>query len=210
MKKKLDLNQWNRKEHFEFFNSFDEPYFGLVANIDCKTAYKKSKEIEASLFLYYLHKALIAANRIENFKYKIIENEVFIYDQIDATPTIAREDGTFGFSYLKYFEAFKTFIEEAQKVIEIIKKSKGLFPPPELEVYENVVEFSSIPWIDFTSLSHARSFSYKNSSPKISFGKLSEKEGKLMMPVSLHVHHGLMDGFHTGLFYQYFQEELDS
>lgn len=209
MKKKLDLNTWNRKQHFEFFNSFDEPYFGLVADVDCTFAHQKSKELKVSFFLYYLHKALKAANRIENFRYKIIENEVYIYDQIDATPTIAREDGTFGFSYLKYFEDFETFSAEALKIINIIKNGSGLFPPPELEVFENVIEFSSIPWVDFTSLSHARSFSYKNSSPKISFGKLNEKDGKLVMPVSVHVHHGICDGYHVGLFYLYFQEELN-
>lgn len=209
MKQKLDLNTWNRKEHFKFFNSFDEPYFGLVAEVDCTAACQKSKEISTSFFLYYLYKALVAANRIENFRYKIMEGEVFLFDQIDATPTIAREDGTFGFSYLKFYEDFKTFAEEALKIIEIIKNGSGLFPPEHLEVFENVSEFSSIPWVNFSSLSHARSFSYKNSSPKISFGKLSEKNGRLMMPVSVHVHHGICDGAHVGLFYQYFQEELN-
>ena len=27
--KKLDLQNWNRKEHYEFFKNFDNPYFGI-------------------------------------------------------------------------------------------------------------------------------------------------------------------------------------
>lgn len=209
MKKTLDLQTWNRREHFEFFSKFEEPFFGVVAEVDCTAAYRKCKENGDSFFLYYLHKALLAANRIENFKYKAVGNQVFFYDQVDATPTIAREDGTFGFSYLKFNEDYEIFRQQASAVIEIIRKGSGLFPPPQLEVFEQVIEVSSLPWIDFSSLSHARSFGYKNSNPKISFGKLSEKNTKLVMPVAVHVHHGLMDGLHVGLFYKYFQDELD-
>ena len=209
MKQKFDIENWPRKEHFEFFSQFEEPFFGLVTKVDCTKAYAKCKENGFSFFLYYLHKALVAANHIENFKYKIEDGEIFVYDQIAATPTVGRNDGTFGFSYLQFDEDFEKFSREASKIMEIIKNGSGLFPPKDLPVYENVIEFSSIPWVDFTSLSHARSYRYKSSNPKVSFGKLTENEGVLSMSVSLHVHHGLMDGYHTGLFFQYFQEEMN-
>jgi chloramphenicol O-acetyltransferase type A len=73
---------------------------------------------------------------------------------------------------------------------------------------ENVIHFSSVPWIRFTSLSHARSFSHNDSIPKISFGKMTITSGVRSMPVSVHVHHGLMDGFHVGSFLDHFQELL--
>lgn len=209
MKKKIDLNSWPRKSHFEFFNSFDEPFFGVVADVDCTFAYDFCKEKGYSFFLWYLHKALTAANRIENFKFKIEDGEVYLYDEVDATPTVARDNGTFGFSYLKFHKDFETFATEAKKIMKTVKNHDHLFPPEDLPVYDHVIQFSSLPWVEFTSLSHARSFSYKDSSPKISFGKLAEKDGKKMMPVSVHVHHGLMDGYHVGQFYEYFQEELN-
>lgn len=209
MKTKIDTETWARKSHFEFFNGFDEPFFGVVANVDCNFAYRYCKENGISFFLWYLHKALLAANQIENFRYKVEDGEVYLYDEAEATPTIGREDGTFGFSYLKFYTDFDTFSSEAEKVIEKVKKHDKLFPPEDLPVYDHALQFSSLPWIEFTSLSHARSFSYRDSSPKISFGKLTEKEGKMIMPVSVHVHHGLADGYHVGLFYEYFQEEMN-
>ena len=27
----IEINTWNRKEHFEFFSHFDEPFFGVVS-----------------------------------------------------------------------------------------------------------------------------------------------------------------------------------
>ncbi|RYG03106.1 MAG: hypothetical protein EOO02_09150 [Chitinophagaceae bacterium] len=67
---------------------------------------------------------------------------------------------------------------------------------------------SALPWLNFTSISHARAFSFPDSCPKISFGKLSEVEGKSLMPVSIHVHHGLMDGFHVAQFVERFEAEM--
>ncbi|HNZ72690.1 MAG TPA: CatA-like O-acetyltransferase, partial [Prolixibacteraceae bacterium] len=66
-----------------------------------------------------------------------------------------------------------------------------------------------IPWLDFTGISHARSFSHPDSCPKISFGKVTEKEGIKTMPVSVHVHHALVDGYHVGLFIDKFQDLLN-
>jgi chloramphenicol O-acetyltransferase type A len=73
-----------------------------------------------------------------------------------------------------------------------------------------VIHFSAIPWLDFTSLSHARSYTFPDSCPKISFGKMKINEnGKRTMPMSIHVHHGLVDGLHLGQFVDYFQEIMN-
>jgi chloramphenicol O-acetyltransferase type A len=38
---------------------------------------------------------------------------------------------------------------------------------------------------------------------------VTEENGKRKMPVSMHVHHGLADGYHAGLFYNKFQELMN-
>ena len=45
MKKKIDIITWNRKEHFEFFSKFEEPFFGTTIQFDCTKAYHKAKEL---------------------------------------------------------------------------------------------------------------------------------------------------------------------
>lgn len=197
----LDLDNWARKEHFEFYNKFEEPFFGLTARVECTEAYRLSKENGYSFFLFYLHKALVAVNTIEPFKYRIIDAQVHIYDRVDASPTINRPDGTFGFSYIKYFEDFEEFVVHAQEEITRVQHTKGLDPSTS---GQNVIHCSAIPWVDFTSVSHARSFSFPDSCPKIAFGKMTEESGKRSMPVSVHAHHALMDGFHVGQFFELF------
>lgn len=209
MKRKLDLNTWPRKEHFEFFSKFEEPFFGIVANIDCTKAYETSKKNGVSFFLFYLHKTLSAVNAVENFRYRIENDEIFIYDKIDASATLTRDDNTFGFSLIPFSSDFETFKESALQEIERVRNTTGLFTRS-FEA-DNLIHFSAIPWIDFTSLSHARSFTFPDSCPKISIGKMTiAEDGKRTMAVSVHVHHGLMDGFHVGEFFTKFQEFMDS
>lgn len=205
MKSKLDLASWPRKDHFHFFKAFDEPFFGICVDVDCTPTYEEAKRKGESFFLHYLFKSLDAANAIPEFKYRINKEEVYIYDQVDASPTINRPDGTFGFSYIKYAPDFSIFKETAQEEIARVQSSKGLDPAVS---GENVIHYSSVPWIKFKSISHARNFKYEDSCPKIAFGKMTRTKDKLYMPVSIHVHHALMDGIHVSRFLEEFQTRL--
>jgi chloramphenicol O-acetyltransferase type A len=206
MKPKLDLNSWNRKEHFLFFKQMDEPFYGITTTIDCTQAYAKAKVLGISFFSYYLHKTLSAVNAVENFRYRIIEDEVYVFDVIDASATVMREDTTFGFSYMPFTEDINEFTQIVQTEIERMQTTTGVFTR---EYPDNLIHFSALPWINFTSLSHARSFTWPDSCPKISVGKLTEENGKKSMPISVHVHHGLADGYHVGLFLEKLQQFMN-
>ena len=90
---------------------------------------------------------------------------------------------------------FEEFQSHARDVIEQVRTSKGLFPATSGEA---VIHYSSLPWLQFTALSHARSFTFPDSSPKVSFGKMFLEEGRNKMPMSVHAHHALVDGNDVG------------
>ena len=207
MKQKLNLENWNRKEHFLFFKQMEEPFFGVTVTIDCTKAYQKAKDLEVSFFTYYLHKTLVAVNTIEPFRYRILNDEIYIFDRIDVSSTILREDKTFGFSQIEFVEDLVAFAKNTKNEIARIQTTTGLLTR---EYSENLIHFSALPWVNFTSFSHARSFSYPDSCPKISFGKMMDENGKKTMSMSIHVHHGLMDGYHLGQFLELFQELMNS
>lgn len=207
MKQKLDIENWKRKEHFIHFNQMEEPFFGLTVAIDCTKAYAKAKELGISFFIYYLHKTLVAINATEAFRYRIIENEVYLFDQIDASATILREDKTFGFSLMVYSEDLNEFAQTTKTEIARIQNTPGLITR---DFSINLIHFSAVPWVNFTSYSHARSFTYPDSCPKISFSKMMDVDGKKTMNMAIHVHHALVDGYDVGLFVSRFEELMNS
>ncbi|MFD2147775.1 CatA-like O-acetyltransferase [Mucilaginibacter antarcticus] len=206
MKQKLDIDNWNRKEHFNFFKGFDEPYYGVTVKLDCTVAYNYCKLKDLSFYNYYLHKTLATVNDIPNFKYRIEGDEVFIYDRIDASTTVLRDDYTFGFSDIIYHEDFHEFNLAAKDEIERVKQTRGLFTTAQ-SAHE--IHFSVLPWMDFTSVSQATNFKSGTSCPKVSVGKLVYDGNKKLMAFSVHVHHALVDGYHLGLFFEKLQALLN-
>jgi chloramphenicol O-acetyltransferase type A len=204
--KTLNLATWNRKEHFEFFCRFEEPFFGVTTPIDCTIAYNEAKKANIPFFIYYLHKTLIAINEIENFRYRISGDEVLIYETIDASATIMREDKTFGFSLIPFYQNLSEFTKYALQEINRVQTTTGLFTR---DFQENLIHFSALPWVNFTGITHSRSFTFPDSCPKISMGKIVTENNKKTMAMALFVHHGLMDGYHVGLFVERFQELMN-
>ena len=202
----IDIENWKRKDHFGFFSSFDEPFFGITTKINCTKAYHLCKEKSWSFYKYYLHVTLEVINGIEEFKTRIIDNRVVVFDTIHASPTVLREDKTFGFSFVKYDENFESFARAAETEFTRVRSESGLNP---MVSGIDVIHCSVLPWINVTSISHARSFKYKDSCPKVSFGKLVWEKEECEMSVSFHAHHGLADGYHAGLFFERFQKIMN-
>lgn len=198
MKRVIDLDSWNRKEHFLFFLNFDDPYWGITTNVDFSSVYRQAKEDGESFFLYSLHKIMQAVNEIEEFRYRIEEGKVVCYDKIDVTSTIGREDGTFGFGFFTFYPDRKLFVAEARKEIERVQSLSGLCVD-ENDNRTDLVYFSPVPWFSFTEMKHACSFRTLMSGSKISTGKLIRENGKYLLPVSITVHHSLLDGRHVAL-----------
>ena len=142
MKQKIDITTWNRKEHFEFFSKFEEPFFGTTIQFDCTKAYHKAKELGVSFFVYYLHKTIVAVNKIENFRYRIENENVYLFDKINASATILRDDKTFGFSEIEYDEKLSNFESNFIKESSRVQNTTGLFTR---EYNENIIHFSALP-----------------------------------------------------------------
>ena len=202
MKKKIDLDTWERKELYTFFKEFDEPYYGITTDLECSGAYAYAKSAGISFFLYYLYLVLKAVNRTEAFRYRIEGDELFLYDVIDASSTIDRENGPFGFSYIPYVKELDIFLEQATEEVKRVRGEDRLISN---EFGENIIHFSALPWIQFTSVSHPRQFGTDESIPKITMGKYFMEGERMMMPVSAYVHHGLADGLHVGQFFETLQ-----
>jgi chloramphenicol O-acetyltransferase type A len=81
----------------------------------------------------------------------------------------------------------------------------------DLERYsgQDLIRFSVLPWFDFTAISHVRNLATEDSTPRITFGKITESSNdRCIMPVSIHVHHALADGMHVAQFVEQFESYL--
>ena len=201
MKRVINLDNWNRKEHFKFFSALDDPFWGITTTVDFTSIYQQSKNMEVSFFLYSVHFLLKCINATTAFKLRIENGEVVEYDKINISPTIGREDATFGFGVFAYDTDLSLFIENAEKEIHRVKNSTGLSFSKDT-ARADVIRYSALPWFAFSEMKHAGSIQTGDSIPKISTGKLIQEKKKLLLPISISVHHGLVDGRNVAEFIQ--------
>jgi chloramphenicol O-acetyltransferase type A len=203
--KVIDVQTWNRKQHYKHFIALRDPYFTVTIPFDVTNAFLFSKENNISFFSRYLHDCMRAINAVENFKYRIENDSIVEYDVIHASATLMRPDNTFSFSFIDFHEDIHVFIKNIEAEKERIKNTNDLYPPKN---GLNCIHCSALPWLQFSGQKEPVS-GLLDSVPKLAFSKVNKSKSKLIMNVSVSVNHALVDGYHVGLFSEKFQEYLN-
>lgn len=206
MYQELDLTNWKRKSTFDYFKTFEDPFFNICTHLDVSQLYELCQQKEYSFNLAILYYSLKVANEMEEFRMRIIDEKVVIYDRINCGSPVLHEDETFSFCYFELHDSLESFVENGKK--RVAKQlAKQVLDPKVGEL--DMIHYSVIPWTSFTSFKHAKKFIEGDSIPKIVFGKYFEDNEKLMLPISVAVNHALMDGFHVGKYLNKVQAELN-
>jgi len=201
----LDLEGWKRRQHFEFFRHYEKPWFNICADVDVSALVARCAEPDGpSFFLASLWLSLEAANGVEELRYRLRDDRVVVHPVIHGGSTVLMPDETFAFAYFDFHPTYPAFAAEAAPVLDEVKTGPGgLQAEPERD---DLIHYSVIPWVAFSSFSHARVRSRDVSVPKVVFGKHRAVGARRLLPVSVEVHHALVDGLHVGRFYQRFEE----
>ena len=203
----LDIETWTRRSHFDLFKTYDNPYFNIGTSVDVTPLLNLTRANKnISFFIAYHFLSIKAANEVEPFRYRLQGERVLVYERIHAGTIILLPDESFTFAYFDYDENFEAFHTNAKATID-----RALTGGPRLDERasrDDLIHHSVVPWITFTSVSHARKRGQDDSVPKIAFGKYGLVGDRVMMPVSVEVHHALMDGLHVGRYLSRFETYL--
>ncbi len=206
MKTIIDLNTWNRKEHFFLFQKYDVPFWSVSANVDVTHAHRWCKAHNKSFAAAYHWAATKAVNEIDALRIRIENDLPVLFDTIHVSTTIARSDGTFGFSFTKFAENFEAFHEAFIIETERVKTESGL-KSPYTDI--DVIYCTVLRKVRFTSFEHAHGLGDGGGIPYLAFGETFIQDGKRLLPVALRVHHSLVDGQHVAQFYERMEEILN-
>jgi chloramphenicol O-acetyltransferase type A len=202
----IAIENWERKSTFEFFSTFDSPFYNITAPVNVTKLKSYCKKHNYSFFLATLFISQKVINQIPNFRYRLFEGEVRDYNYTQAGSTVLLDNNTFSFCYFEIESDFKEFIKKGELAIQNLKSNPD-FEPRQGDL--NMIFYSVIPWISFTSFQHARKNQENDSVPRIVFGKYYESNNEIMMPVSIEVHHALVDGLHVGQYFELFEKEIN-
>jgi len=204
----VDMENWKRREHFAFFHSCDYPQYNVCMNIDITHFLDVVRQNRLSLYYSLIFAAATVANECENFRYRIRDGRVILHDKTHPSFTdITPGDDLFKIVTMELSGDLLHFSEKAR---EAAKCTTDYFPNFADAKRDDLIYITCLPWISFTSMSHTIKLGADDASPKISWGKYFEDNGRILLPLSVQVNHALADGLHVGEYVNRLQVYLDS
>lgn len=202
----IDIDNWERKEHFNYFKEYDYPHINICANVDITKFYNYIKKKGYPFFLSFVYVTTKTANSIKEFRYRIRDNKIVVHDIVSPSFTVMTSKGVFSFCHGKFIDNFEEFKAENEKIIALTKDSIILEDEPNKD---DVLFITSIPWVSFTNITHPINMHPVDSVPRIAWGKYFEENGSIKIPLSVQAHHAVVDGMHIGEYYDTIQKILD-
>ncbi len=200
----IDRKTWKRNMHCQIFQDSLEPQYCISLELDITNFLKMVKGHNYSFTFAFIYAVCKCANEIEEFRYRFLDGEVVLYDIIHTSFTyLDEETELFKFVSVPMQENMETYIKAAE---EKTKNQKEYFAGPPAN---DEFSFSSLPWISYTHISHTISGNREKSTPLFDWGKFIEREGRMILPFSVQVHHSFVDGVHVGRFVEKLQDFLN-
>jgi chloramphenicol O-acetyltransferase type A len=189
----IDEKNWKRAVHCSVFRNCVEPAFCITFELDVTHFLKRVREQDLSFTMALIFSVTKCANEIEEFRYRFVDGNVVLFDRIDTAFTFLNPET----------ELFKvvnvpmkeTMIEYVETALKTANGQKEYFTGP---LGNDVFQFSPIPWVSYTHISHTNSGKKDNATPLFDWGKYFERDGKIILPFSVQVHHSFVDGIHVG------------
>ena len=200
----IDESKWERAMHCMVFRNSIEPAFCVTFETDITKFKSKVKEKGLSFTLAMVYAVCKAANEVEALRYRFLDGKVVLYEKIDTAFTyLNKESGLFKVVNVPFVDDLSEYVKLASQTAE---NQKEYFTGP---LGNDVFQCSPMPWVRYTHISHTNSGKKDNATPLFDWGKYYEKDGKLLMPVSIQAHHSFVDGLHIGQFVDILEKYLN-
>ena len=214
--KTIDLTEYPRKAHLEYFMNMAHPQFNITAEVDVTALIQFSKQEKCSFFLSFLHIVALSADSVPQLRQRIHrfspgetklrerdgepphEYEIREYSQSPTSHTESAGNELYCYCALYHHMPWEAYIQTAAKQQKLARARGSLEEDAEIEAFYFP---TCIPWIHYSEVVHPMTDRF-DSNPRFSWGKFTEDfRGRMMMPLTVAAHHGLVDGIHIGKFY---------
>ena len=181
-----------------------EPAFCVTFEANITNFKRKIKEQGLSFTMAMVYAVCKCANEIEAFRYRFLDGQVVLFDKIDTAFTyLNNETELFKVVTVPFVGNLKEYCESALKTAQ---EQKEYFTGP---LGNDVFQCSPMPWVTYTHISHTNSGKKDQATPLFDWGKYYEKNGEILIPVSVQAHHSFVDGLHIGQFVDKLQNFFD-
>jgi chloramphenicol O-acetyltransferase type A len=203
-----------RRDRLNLFNRMDSAAVNLCFPLELPDFRPWCKEEGLAPFHVLLCAVLRAVLKIENFRYRLQDGDVFCIDRLRPSFTVVNQHNDLNFAQFDWTDDLREFVargiaarDEASAMMELNTQYRSMSPR---EAKEQVF-ITCIPWLAFTSIQHPSASLAHPDIPSFAWGKFGDAiDGRMKLPFSVQAHHGFVDGFHIHQLAQQVAAELDA
>lgn len=204
---KIDIDNWDRKDIYNFFINQRRIVMSITVDIDVAPLVDFAKKHNLKFYPTMIWAVSQVINRHDEFKYSLNKNgELIKWDYV--SPFYAdfnKEKECFSKILTEYsqdiFAFHKAFLENREKHKELVGFQS--------DAPQNFFDISCLPWIKYNHIDAHVFDEGLFLAPVIVWGKYQKEGGKLIMPISMNIHHAVADGFHVSRFFNEIQEYIN-
>jgi len=201
-----EVETYYRQEHFDFFSGYAMPFYNVTFELDIT----KAKDFAASrsypVYLSLCHLFARGMQRVEDFRYRVLDGRIVLFERLDIAATLPTAGGAFSFASFDWDPDLKIFLQRAEASSQRARKVATLGE----QTPANAILFTALSGVRFTGFTHATPTDRTDGRPRVAFGKFFDRSDRLMMPVGLGVNHIFIDGAAIGALVEEVQREYDS
>ena len=183
------VESYYRQPVFDFFSKYRNPFYATTFHLDMTSLKSFADARRYPLYLNLSYFVTRAMREIDDFRYRLLDGQLVLYDEIHPSLVEPAPGGLFTFASYEYHRDVATFNACAVETSAAARQGVELEDPE----HRNGVWFTALPKVPFTSFTHAYDSS-TGTEPQVAFGKYARRDGRLMVPVGVQVNHMLVDG----------------
>ena len=206
----IDLRTWPRAQVFTYFAKMAPTGYSLTVDMDVTAMRAALKAAGLRFFPAYLWLTTRCLCEQTEFRLAEREGKLGYYDTL--TPlyaTFHEDDHTFSLMWTPYDEDFRRFHAAYLDNQRHYGGQHGVLAQAYRLPPENAYTVSCVLWISFRHFAVHTDMSKPYYFPSVEAGRFEEREGRLMMPLSITCHHAAADGWHVQQFLTSWQEGED-
>ena len=203
--KRIDMETYPRRAHFAHFRAMAYPYAGVTVETDVTDLLALCREKGYSFCLMVLHAVALAADEVPEFRRRIDGEGIIEYPACPTSHTELKPDGAYAYCTLRHHMPLAEYLKTAEEARAAARASGSI---EEEDDVQSMYFISTLPWLHYTQLIQPVACG-EESNPRFTWGRYQQNDkGRVMMPLSVLVHHGLADGVHIARFYEEFDKQM--
>ena len=205
----IDMAIWPMAQAFHYYTQMAPTSYSVNVNMDVTSLRKEVKARGVKFLPAYLYLVTQAINKQEQLRVAVKDGVLGHWQTLTpAYPQFHEDDKTTSLLWTEHDECFQTFYKEYMEDIKKHGSSHGILSSKGIPL-PNAYIISCIPWFTFNSFSLHNHGIKDYYVPSFEAGGFVESDDKVLMPLSVTVHHATTDGYHLKIFFEELQRTIN-